>query len=159
MKPDKTQVEQIQTFLPKEDSSVTFYPKGKTDKDGYWYLTQDNIAEAGKWIEKDDDLEFYEDRTIEEFINFAGGVPDLVAVVNLQGSRWSEEKFESWDHLARYMGLTDLIVLSTKVPKKLAEKFAYYATKDTTVSTQLRKLVFEFVVNSIKENAEKDALR
>ena len=159
MKPDKTQMEQIQTFLTKQDSCVTFYSKGKKEEDGYWYLTQDSVSECGEWNPKTEENEFYEDRTLDDFVKFAQGVPDLVAKVNLEGSRSFEETFEDWEHLARYMGLTDLVVMSTKVPRRIAEKFTYYVTQDTTVSNQLRKMIFDFVVDCIKENATKDALR
>ena len=159
MKPDKTQMEQIQTFLTKRDSAVTFYPKGKEEHDGYWYLTQDSVSECGEWDPKTEDYGFYEDRTLDDFVKFAQGVPDLVAKVNLEGPRSFEETFEDWEHLARYMGLTDLVVMSTKVPRRIAEKFTYYVTQDTTVSNQLRRMIFDFVVDCIKENAAKDALR
>lgn len=157
MKPDKAQVEQIQTMLYEDGAAVSFPVKGKNEDQGYWYLTKDDIAEGGPFT-KDGDLEFYEDRDIDQLVEFLAK-NDPVAIVNLSNKRDGDETFEDWDHLARYMGITDLVVLSTKVPKRIAEKFTYYTTKSTTVSNQLRQMVYDFVVESIKENAKEDVFR
>ena len=157
MKPDKGQIEQIQMMLYDEGASVVFPVKGKTTDGGYWYLTKDGVDEGGPSNEKGD-LEFYKDRDIDSLLAFLQK-NDPVAIVNLSGSREGDETFEDWDHLARYMGITDLVVLSTKVPKRIAEKFHYYTTKTTTDSANLRKMVYDYVVAQIKENAEEDAFR
>jgi len=157
MQPDKTQIERIQTMLYAEGAAVTFYKHGTKIEDGYWYVVEDGIYESGP-MDKDGASEFYEERDIDGFIEFASK-NNLAAVVNLDAKRGSDEPFEDWEHLARYMGVTDLVVISAKVPKRIAEKFQFYATKDTTVSNKLRELVYDFVVSSIKENAEKDAFR
>ena len=158
MKVEKTQIEQIQTMLYQDDASVQFYRQGSKPELGYWYLTNKGVAEAGK-SNKEGDLEFYKTRSIDSLLKFISE-GEVIAIVNLDGSNVGDEEFKDWDHLARYMGITDLVVLSTKVPKRIAEKFTYYVTKtDDTVSHKVRELIYNFVVESIKENAERDAFR
>jgi hypothetical protein len=147
----------MQTMLYPANASVQFYRRGTKPEEGYWYITNDDISEAGP-SNQEGGVEFYRHRTVDSFIKFASD-NDPIAIVNLDASIGSDEKFEDWEHLARYMGITDLVVLSTKVPKRIAEKFQYYATQETTVSSKLRELVYGFVVSSIKENAENDAFR
>lgn len=157
MQPTLEQVEQIQTALIKEYAAITFYKQGTDPKSGYWYLTADAISEVGKQNDAGDPA-FYRDKDIDAFLKFAED-GDLVAMVNLDGSNAFEEQFTDWAHLARYMGITDLVVLSTKVPKTIAKKFEYYATKEGTQSEKLRRLVYDYVISCIKENAEKDVFR
>ena len=157
MKPDKTQIEQIQTMLYDEGAAVSFPVEGKDEDKGYWYLTKDDISEAGP-MSPEGDLKFYKTRCVESFLAFVQK-SDPVAIVNLSGATGGDETFEDWDHLARYMGITDLEVLSTKVPKRIAEKFHYYTSRTTTDSANLRKMVYDYVVSQIKENAEEDAFR
>lgn len=157
MKPNAEQIEQIQTLLINEGAAVSFKKKGSKEEEGYWYLTNSDINEAGP-ADKEGDLKFYDDRNIKDFLAFAA-TNELVATVNLTGSNVGDEEFEDWDHLARYMGITDLVVLSTKVPKRVAQKFQYYATKSTTISEKLRSLVYDYVMQEIKDNAEEDMFR
>ena len=157
MKPNAEQIEQIQTLLINDDAAVSFRRKGTKEEQGYWYVTNSRVSEAGP-ANKEGDLKFYHDRDITDFLAFAEK-NELTAVVNLTGRNYGDEEFEDWDHLARYMGITDLVVLSTKIPKRVAQKFQYYATTDTTVSEKLRSLVYEYVIQETKDNAEKDMFR
>lgn len=157
MKPiTEEQVEQIQALLVKEGGSVSFYKKGTKDDDGSWYVTSSGISEFGPI--KNGDFTFNDTRTVEQFLQFARE-NELSATVNLTGSNTDDHHFENWDHLARYMGLSDLVVTSVKVPKKIMDKFQYYTTQNMTVSQQLRKLIIDYVIQSIKDNAEEDAFR
>ena len=157
MKPTAEQIEQIQTLLVKESASVSFRKKGTKEDAGYWYLTNNDVSESGP-VDKDGNAKFFETHEMKDFLTFIAD-NEVVAEVNLDGTYSGDTPFESWDHLARYMGLTDLVVMSAKVPKKIAQRFEYYATRDTTVSEKLRSLIYNFVVESIKENAEEDAFR
>ena len=150
------QVEQIQTLLIKEYGSVSFYKKGTTDEDGQWSISNSGISEFGPI--KDGDFTFNKDRTVEQFLEFARE-NELLATVTLTGQTADYHHFEDWSHLARYMGISDLVVLSVKVPKRIAEKFQYYATRTTTISNKHRELIFKYVIKQIKENAEEDAFR
>jgi len=157
MKPTAEQIEQIQTLLIDEGAAVAFRRKGTKEKEGYWYLTKSDVSEAGPADEKGD-LEFYRDRDVDDLLAFAEK-NDLTATVNLTGRNTGDEEFEDWEHLARYMGITDLVVLSTKVPKRVAQKFQFYATQSTTVSEKLRSLVYDYTIKEIKDNAERDMFR
>ena len=158
MKPNAEQIEQIQILLTTDDAAVTFYKKGTDESQGYWYLTNNGVSEAGPVANKDGDLKFYKDRTIADFLAFVQN-NEVNATVNLTSRVGEDEPFEDWEHLARYMGITDLVVLSTKVPKRVAAKFQYYATMSTTVSEKMRSLVYEYVKQEIKDNAESDMFR
>ena len=159
------QLEQISTVLVYDDDGVSFWPRGKTEKDGYWYVVKRRssrdagIMEAGAADEKGDYS--FTDRSKDSFLKFASE-NDLVASVAVDdedGRYDHDQKFEDWEHLARFMGISDLVAVSTKIPKNVANRLRFYATRTSTVSDTVRQLIYDYVAKSMKDNAESDMFR
>jgi hypothetical protein len=64
----------------------------------------------------------------------------------------SYDRFSDWNKFAKAYGAMELEVLSTKVPRPVARHFKRIAG-DEGVSSQLRKLVYEYVEKQLKERA------
>lgn len=159
------QLEQLQVVLVNDDAA-SFYEAGSSEEKGYWYIgrkkgTDQGISENGP-MTKDGDLKFSHTRYADDFVKFATE-NDLwanVAVYNDDGRYDHDETIKDWDHLARYLGISDLVAVSTKIPKNVANRLRFYATRSSSsVSDTVRGLIYDYVAQSIKDNAETDMFR
>ena len=154
---DKERLELLRTVLIHEEDYISFYPKGSNSDKGYWYVNAKDVQEAGPASKGGDQV--YESRSDESLIELSQK-HDLVAEISLYDKdgryMFKDETFEDWEHLARYLGISELVAISTKVPKNVAKKFDYYATMTGTKSEVLRNLVYDYVKEAIKDNAERD---
>jgi len=72
---------------------------------------------------------------------------------------WAKDKeqyryYRAWEELAAAMGVSEMVALTTKVPKNVAKRFNLFANEEGTVSETLRKLVYRYVKEYMKDNAE-----
>jgi len=161
LKMDAEKLTLIQIVLRGEDG-VTFYEKGSSSEKGYWYLTgkeEGRIDEAGPQ-NKNGDIVDYKTQSFSAFLEWAKN-KELVAETTIYREErgYDQETFEEWDHLTRYLHIADLVVLSTKVPKAVAGKFRYYASRTSDTSSVLREIVYGYVKEQIVENAERDMFK
>jgi len=66
-----------------------------------------------------------------------------------------EEIIKSWRELEKRLGLKSLTTICTKLPKAVAVKLEKYAErKGETVSSQIRKLVIDWLETKLKDDAK-----
>lgn len=154
MQINSEKLEQVQIVLRGEDS-VIFWAKGADQKNGYWRITWKAVGEFGKEDEKGEAK--YNHRHPSTFTEWVKD-KDMLAETTIYRPKggYDQEKFDDWDHLARFIGISDLVVVSTKIHKSVAKKLKYYAAKDSDVSATLRELIYKYVKESIIANAERD---
>lgn len=117
-------------FFPADTGKKDWSREGKPDVDGNCEMNDIDIEELLKDIEgKDVDFLTNWDRETREY-----------------------ERFSDWDKFAKSYGALELEVLSTKVPRPVARYFKRFVGDDG-VSSQLRKLVYEYVQGELKERA------
>ena len=154
---DSERLELIQVVLRGEDAVNLWLGDSKKEK-GSWYVTSLHVGRFGSEDAKGE--ADYKLIRPEDFLERVKGI-ELVAetMVYRPEGGYDEKQFSSWEHLAKYLGVNDLVVLSSKVPRAVADKFRYYATMKSTVSDGLREIIYAYVIASIKENAERDMFR
>jgi hypothetical protein len=65
------------------------------------------------------------------------------------------DTYETWEALGDRLGFRDLTTVSAKLPKVVAMKFAKYAERHgQTTSSQIKKLILEWLEEELKENAK-----
>ena len=148
-------LEELQTVILRE-SSVSFIETDKSfEKNDYWYITNDDVGEqiAPKG-ESDWD---YKTRSKDSFLKWVEG-KDVKAntIIYREGvTGYDEENFKEWEHLARYLGVSTLVALSTKVPQSVVRKFKYFASSEGTASEVIRGLIYNYVQEQIKLQSQK----
>jgi len=73
---------------------------------------------------------------------------------------WDDQKqnyryYDTWDELAKAMGVSQMVTLTTKIPKNVAKRFTVFANEDSSISETLRKLVYGYVQKYMADNSEK----
>ena len=153
---DKEKLELIQIVLRNEDA-VSFWEKGVVDKKkGFWYIKTNSISEFGPETKENEESPTCDIRHITTFLEWTNN-KDLIAETEIYSKResgYDTEQFFNWDHLARYIGISELVVVSTKIPKNVAKKLKYYVAQQSDISTVLRELIYDYVKNKIIDNAE-----
>jgi len=142
---DAERLSQIQAVMYMEDDGVSFFVEGKaSDKDIGWYVTNSNkIFEHGA-IRNGDYVYF------EQTDTFLEKTKDKELVAKVDDSEGQEHRIISkWDELAKELGISELVVISTKVPKVIARRFEYFSERKGTKSEELRKLVIQYVKESM----------
>ncbi|MEM3895375.1 hypothetical protein [Thermofilum sp.] len=152
---DKDRLDELKTVLEPHEKDEKFFieirEKNKSVDDDGWLISCDAFFRVKP--AKD-----YEVKEIPEeiFLEDIKG-KDVVAYIPLEyvGGKETYQKFEEWEHLAKYLGISELVVLSVKVPKIVAKRFEYFATREASKSEVLRKLITNYVKEKWVQEADK----
>ncbi len=72
-----------------------------------------------------------------------------------EGGKQNYRYYDDWTKLADAMGVSQMVVLTTKVPKNVAKRFTVFANETGSTSERLRKLVYDYVKEYLAENSGK----
>lgn len=72
-----------------------------------------------------------------------------------EGNKENYRYYDDWAKLADAMGVSQMVALTTKVPKNVARRFSIFANEENSVSETLRKLVYNYVKDYMSEHSEK----
>lgn len=73
---------------------------------------------------------------------------------------WEHDKqnyryYDDWTKLADAMGISEMVTLTTKVPKNVARRFTIFANETGSVSERIRKLVYDYTRQYMADNSKK----
>jgi len=112
---------------------------GKDTGFGEGTKTTDNAGHIDNLAEHLREVEFSKARIFREWI----------------ADKEAYDEYDTYESLAKRLKIDELVVISSKVPKAVANKLARYAQRETiTVSGQIRRLVLEWLEEQVKEDAK-----
>jgi len=117
------------------------------------------------WAEKGNAADIYESTDEEEpSVDRNVDLPDLFQTTSFARAEifkgWKSKRqvydtYPTWETLGDRLGFRDLTTVSAKLPKVVAMKFAKYAERhEQTTSSQIKKLILEWLEEELKENAK-----
>jgi hypothetical protein len=138
------------TFMSEEDS-FSFYFKGKhKDGDTYFYCGLD--GKVSEWIQGKEDNDFKGNLDDEDFLKqIEGKELEGEFFLGYHVGEQSNVYLSDWEEYSKKMGVSKLVVLSTKVPEVIAKRFEFFADEK---SSKLRQLVVEYVKKQWIEKAD-----
>ena len=157
MRIDKERLEGIiATITPEdaEDCPYSFYEKGKNPSDDEYSFFQGGMMHHYKDDPKDEDSRAHSIQTS----TFLERVKDKELVGRIWlGWQANKEKYystENWEEFAKEVGISELVAITTKVPKTIARRFEFFANQSSNKSAKLRGLVIDYVREQWKEQAD-----
>lgn len=136
----KERIELIRVTFTDDDDSISFREKGKKDTDDEYFIASDIIAITGKEGEKFDKISM--DTLLEQAKD-----KEYIAMIFMGWFKNKEtyEEIEGWEELSKYLGISELITISTKIPSTVAKRFGFFASQESTKSDVARKLIYKYV--------------
>jgi len=154
MRLDKEKVEDLLTsFVYEDEAGLEFRPAGFKEEDLYWYIGFSGVYRVGGKNPLEGEREWTKIEP-QEFLKEVEG-QELVCRVWLG---WKEGKevfreIEDWETLSKIRGVTEMVVLATKVPKIIGRRFEHFANEESSRSDVLRKLVINYIKEQMIEKA------
>lgn len=72
-----------------------------------------------------------------------------------EGGKQNYRYYDEWSKLADAMGVSQMVALTTKVPKNVARRFSIFANEENSVSETLRKLIYNYVKGYMADHSDK----
>lgn len=155
MKIDLDRLENLHVIFAGADDGISLREKGKPINDNGWYISKDKIFREGKRDPKTGDIDDFKDIGASEFFKEIKGL-DLSAFFAMGWTKDEEEfkRFDEWEHLAEYLGISKMVTIGVKVPEIIAKRFKYFSSDESNVSTVLRELIINHLTQKWKDQAE-----
>lgn len=143
-----------------EEIQATF--RGYEDEDGITFILEGQKAKYPCWDVWAKRIGFFKDSDgtmkdleTKDFLKAIEG-KELTALI-WKGWRDGEETYDDydeWEDFARVIGVTRMVVISTKVPEIIAKRFDFFADEHgQSTASQLRRVVYDYVEEEWKEKA------
>lgn len=149
MRLDKERLEAIKTMILTDQDGVSLIEKGQKEGEGEYYISYDVFAyvkgeEVFDRMSLDQIADAMKDKeyTAEIFLGWEMG-------------KEAKEKIKEWEDLAKYLGISEMVTVATKIPKVVARRFEYFANQGSNKSDTLRKLVYAEVKKNMVDQVDR----
>lgn len=153
---DENKLDEIRIMLIGDDQSIEFSPIKENFEKDMWIVYNKEKISLRSHNEEKYDFGIKGSYYSHEFLGKVNGV-DLRAriFIHWEGDEEKYDIFDDYNELAKCIGVSNLVAVSSKIPQSVERKFRYFIQKEgKDKSTKIRELIYGFTKHSIEDNAE-----